>query len=118
MNAINGALTDIDSDTITRREIPDGSEITKPSISRAEAEEKIISHLIRSMTKRVRIRQVRGDAIFYEEKNLAPEPENISLELRELYIPVWHIKGKKIVEINAYTGQRLVEPLDDGVEVF
>jgi len=118
MNAINGALTDIEGDTITRREIPEGSEISRPSISHAEAEKKITSHLISSMTKRVRIRQVKGDAIFYEEKNLAPEPENISLELRELYVPVWQIKGKKIVEINAYTGERLIEPLDDGVEVF
>ncbi len=118
MNAINGALTDIDGDTITRREIPEGSEISKPSITHAVAEEKITGHLIKSMTKRVRIRQVKGDAIFYEEKNLAPEPENISLELRELYVPVWQIKGKKIVEINAYSGQRLIEPLDDGVEVF
>ncbi len=118
MNAINGALIDIDGDTITRREIPEGSEISKPSISHAEAEKKITSHLISSMTKRVRIRQVKGDAIFYEEKNLAPEPENISLELRELYVPVWQIKGKKIVEINAFTGERLIEPLDDGVEVF
>ncbi len=118
INAINSVLADIDADTVTRREIPAGSEIIRPSLSRAEAEEKIISHLIKKMTKRVRIRQVRGDAIFYEEKSLAPEPDDITLDLREMYIPVWQIKGKKIVEINAYTGQRLVEPLDDGVEVF
>ncbi|MDD3573922.1 MAG: hypothetical protein PHD71_02695 [Methanospirillum sp.] len=118
INAINGALTGIDGDTITRREIPEGSEIAKPSINRADAEKRITGHLIRSMTKRVQIRQVKGDAIFYEEKNLAPEPDNFSLELRELYIPVWQIKGKKIIEINAHTGERLIEPLDDGVEIF
>jgi len=118
LNAINGALSDIDADTVTRREIPDGSEIAKPSINRDDAEVKITRHLISSMTKRVRIRQVKGDAIFYEEKNLSPDPDNISLDLREIYIPVWQIKGKKIVEINAFTGKRLIEPLDDGVEVF
>ena len=118
MNAINGAFTDVDGDTITRREIPEGSELAKPSISRMEAEEKITSHLIRAMTRRVQIRQVRGDAIFYEEKNLAPDPSSISLDLRELYIPVWQIKGRKIIEINAYTGERLLEPLDDGVEII
>ena len=83
-----------------------------------EAEEKITGHLIRAMTRRVQIRQVRGDAIFYEEKNLAPDPSSITLDLRELYIPVWQIKGRKIIEINAYTGERLLEPLDDGVEII
>jgi len=118
LNAINGALVDLDADTITRREIPEGSEITKPSIARNTAEEKILTHLISSMTERVRIRQVKGDAIFYEERNLSPERDNITLELRDIYIPVWQIKGKKIVEINAYTGKKLLEPLDDGVEIF
>ena len=118
VNAINSMFTDIDTDSITRREIPEGSEISKPSLSREEAEKSVLNHLIRSMTRRVRMRQVKGDAIFYEEKNLSPERDNFSLELRELYIPVWQIKGKKIVEINANTGQKLLEPLDDGVEVF
>lgn len=118
MNAINSAFTDIDADSITRREIPDGSDISKPSLSREDAENHILNHLISSMTKRVKLRQVKGDAIFYEEKNLSPDRENFTLDLRELYIPVWQIKGKKIVEINANTGHRLNEPLDDGVEVF
>lgn len=118
LNAINSVMTDVNADTITRREIPGGSDIAKPSLSREEAGEKILNHLVKMMTQRVRIRQVKGDAIFYEEKNLSPERDNISLELRELYIPVWQIKGKKIVEINAYTGERLREPLDDGAEIF
>lgn len=118
VNAINSTFTDIDADSITRREIPDGSDVARPSLSHDDAENTVINHLIRSMTKRVQMRQVKGDAIFYEEKNLSPDPENFSLELRELYIPVWQIKGKKIVEINANTGKKLVEPLDDGVEVL
>ncbi|NLV28015.1 MAG: hypothetical protein GXY48_12765 [Methanomicrobiales archaeon] len=118
VNAINSAFTDIDADSVTRREIPKGSDISKPTISHEDAEKIILDHLIQSMTKRVRLRQVKGDAIFYEEKNLSPDRENFSLELRELYIPVWQIKGKKIVEINANSGQKLVEPLDDGVEVL
>ena len=118
LNAITGSVIDVDSDTVTRREIPDGSDIAKPSIQREDAKQRIVSHLVKHMTRRVKIRQVKGDAIFYEEKNLAPDQDNISVELRELYIPVWQIKGKKIVEINAHTGDRLHEPLDDGVEVF
>ena len=118
INAINGSYIKIDGDTLTRREIPPGSEILKPTIIREDAGEKIIQYLISSMTKRIKTRQVSGDAIFYEEKNLAPERENFALEIRELYIPVWQVKGKKIIEINAFSGERLREPLDDGVEVF
>jgi hypothetical protein len=118
LNAINGSFTDVNSDSITRREIPSGSDILKPTITRDEAGEKIVQFLIKSMTRRIKIRQVRGDAIFYEEKDLFPDRDNFALEIRELYLPVWQIKGKKIIEINACTGERLKEPLDDGVEVF
>ena len=118
MNAINGSLTDIDPDTVTRRSIPQGSEILRAQIDKDTADEKITCILIKNMTCKVKARQVKGDAIYYEEKNVAPDRSNIALELRELFIPVWQIKGKKIVEINAYTGERLREPMDDGVEVF
>jgi len=118
LNAINGSLTDIDPDTVTRRVIPQGSEVIRAQIDRDAADEKITGLLVQNMSRKIRVKQVRGDAIFYEEKNVSPDRSNIALELRELYIPVWQIKGKKIVEINAYTGERLREPMDDGVEVF
>ncbi|WP_319539702.1 hypothetical protein [uncultured Methanospirillum sp.] len=118
LNAINGSLIDVDPDTVTRRSIPQGSEVVRAQIDKEAADEKITGDLIRSMTRKVKARQIKGDAIYYEEKNVAPERSNIALELRELFIPVWQIKGKKIVEINAYTGERLREPMDDGVEVF
>lgn len=118
INAINGSLTDVDPDTITRRTIPQGAEVIRPQIGKDTAHDTITGQLIKSMTRKVRARQVKGDAIYYEEKSVAPDRSNIALEVRELYIPVWQIKGKKIVEINAYTGERLREPMDDGVEVF
>lgn len=118
LNAINGSCTEIDPDTVTRRVIPQGSDVIRAQIDKEAADEKITSLLIQEMTRKIRVKQVKGDAIFYEEKIVSPDRSNIALELRELYIPVWQIKGKKIVEINAYTGQRLREPMDDGVEVF
>jgi len=118
LNAINGSLTEVDPDVVTRRGIPKGSEVLRPQISKEAADEKITGLLISSMTQKIKVRQVKGDAIYYEEKKVAPDRSNIALEIRELYIPVWQIKGKKIIEINAYTGERLSEPMDDGVEVF
>lgn len=118
LNAINGSLIDVDPDTVTRRAIPQGAEVLKIQIDRSAADDQITGLLIRNLTRKVRVKQVKGDAIYYEEKNVAPDRSNIALELRDLYIPVWQIKGKKIVEINAYTGERLREPMDDGVEVL
>ena len=118
LNAINSSLIDVDPDTVTRRVIPQGSEVLRAQIDKEAADEKITGLLIQKMTRKVKVKQVKGDAIYYEEKNVAPERSNIALELRELYIPVWQIKGKKIVEINAYSGELLREPMDDGVEVF
>ncbi len=118
LNAINGSVSGIDPDTITRRVIPAGSEVLRAQIDRESADERIHTLLIQQMTRKVRVRQVKGDAIFYEEKMVGPDRSNIALELRELYIPVWQIRGKKIIEINAHTGDRLREPMDDGVEVF
>ncbi len=118
VNAINGVFSDIDPDSVTRREIPASSDLVHPVISREEAITRITGQLVKMMTRQVKSRQVKGDAIFYEEKNLSPDHENFTIELKEVYIPVWQIKGKKIVEINANTGERLSEPMDDGVEVF
>ncbi len=118
LNGINGSLIDVDPDTVTRRGIPPGAEVIRAQIGKEAADETITGLLIQAMTRKVRARQVKGDAIYYEEKSVAPDRSHIALELRELFIPVWQIKGKKIVEINAYTGERLREPMDDGVEVF
>ena len=118
LNAINGSLIEVDPDTVTGRSIPQGSEVIKAQIDKEAADEKITALLIHTMTRKVKARQVKGDAIYYEEKNVAPDRSHIALELRELFIPVWQIKGKKIIEINAFTGGRLREPMDDGVEVF
>jgi hypothetical protein len=61
---------------------------------------------------------VKGDAIFYEEKVIKPDRKNIQLDIMQVYVPVWQVKGKKIVEVNAFTGEILSEPMDEGVEIL
>ncbi len=92
--------------------------VSDPHIRKDEATERIVNELIDRLTQKVRIKQEKGDAIFYEEKILKPEKKNISVETRQVYIPIWQIRGKKIVEVNAFTGELLSEPMDEGVEVF
>lgn len=118
INAINGIKIDLDGKEIEEKEIPGGAEVCDPHIRKEEATERIVSELIDRLTQKVRIKQEKGDAIFYEEKVLKPDRKNITVEAKQVYIPVWQIRGKKIVEVNAFTGELLSEPMDEGVEVF
>jgi hypothetical protein len=118
INAINGIKIDLDDKLVEETEIPVGADISDPHIRKDEATERIVNELIDRLTQKVRIKQEKGDAIFYEEKILKPDKKNISVEARQVYIPIWQIRGKKIVEVNAFTGELLSEPMDEGVEVF
>jgi hypothetical protein len=118
INAINGIKIELDGKQIVEDRIPAGAEVADPHIAKEEAAERIVSELIERLTQKVRIKQEKGDAIFYEEKILKPDKKNIKLDSKQVYIPVWQIRGKKIVEVNAFTGELLSEPMDEGVEVF
>jgi hypothetical protein len=118
LNAINGIKIDLDGKQVEDTEIPGNAEVCNPHIRKEEASERMVSELIDRLTQKVRIKQEKGDAIFYEEKVLKPDRKNITVDTRQVYIPVWQIRGKKIVEVNAFTGELLSEPMDEGVEVF
>ncbi len=118
LNAINGIKIDLDGKQVEETEIPGGAEVCNPHIRKEEAAERMTSELIDRLTQKVRIKQEKGDAIFYEEKILKPDKKNITIDAKQVYIPVWQIRGKKIVEVNAFTGELLSEPMDEGVEVF
>jgi len=118
INAINGIRIDLDGKQIEETEIPNGADICDSHIRKDEASERIVVELIERLTQKVRIKQEKGDAIFYEEKILKPDRKNITIDSKQIYIPVWQIRGKKIVEVNAFTGELLSEPMDEGCEVF
>lgn len=118
INAINGIKIDLDDKLVEETEIPSGAEVSESHIRKDEATERLVNELIDRLTQKVRIKQEKGDAIFYEEKILKPEKKNISVDVRQVYIPIWQIRGKKIVEVNAFTGELLSEPMDEGVEIF
>jgi hypothetical protein len=118
INAINGLRIDLDGSAVAEKEIPADSEVLKAKISKEEASEQVYKDLIDQLTKQVRIKQVKGDAIFYEEKVIRPEKKNIQLDIAQVFVPVWQVKGKKIVEVNATTGDILAVPMDEGVEIL
>jgi len=118
INAINGIKLDLDGTKVEDSEIPANAEVSDAHITKEEASERMVAELIERLTQKVRIKQEKGDAIFYEEKTLKPDRKNITVDTKQVYIPVWQIRGKKIVEVNAFTGELLSEPMDEGVEVF
>ena len=118
MNAINGTCMEWDQASTVDAEVPGEAEIVKPHITKEEASERIFNDLVDKLTQHVRLRQEKGDAIFYEEKVIKPEKKNIAIEISQVYVPVWQVRGKKIVEINAFNGEILTEPMDEGVEIL
>ncbi len=118
LNAINGEFVPLDEGTITHTELPPGAEVIEAHITREVAEGRVIDHVIRTLTKKVRIRQERREAIFYEEKVFRPDRRAIRVELSRVFIPVWQVRGRSIVEINAYSGETLSTPMDEGVEIL
>ena len=107
LNAINGIKIDLDGKQVEETDIPGGAEVCNPHIRKEEATERMVNELIDHLTQKVRIKQEKGDAIFYEEKILKPDRKNITIDTQQVYIPVWQIRGKKIVEVNAFTGELL-----------
>jgi len=118
ISAVNGLPQDLDLDAISEVEIPGDAEMVRPSILQKEAEEKVLTHLIGALSKRVRIKTESGDAIFSEEKTFRPPRDQIERSIQLTYVPIWQIRGKHIVEVNAFTGEVLSEPMDEGVELL
>jgi len=118
INAINGLGMEANWDAVVEAAVPQNAEIVQPRITKDEANEKIIAGVIESLTQKIRIKQVIGDAISYEERVMKPDRKNIAVQIQQVYIPIWQVRGKKIVEVNAHTGEVLAEPMDEGVEIF
>ena len=118
INAINGLHIETCEIKTVEGTVPGDAEIVQPHISKEDATERIYEDLIEQLTQRVRIKQEKGDAIFYEEKVMKPDRKDISLEVNQVYVPVWQIRGKKIVEVNAHSGEILSMPMDEGVEIL
>ncbi|HDQ07574.1 MAG TPA: hypothetical protein ENN44_02155 [Methanoculleus sp.] len=118
LSAINGLPGDFTADIIENTPIPASTQVLTPKVPKKEAEEQLVEWLIEELTKTVRVSQREGDTICYEDRELGPDRSGISVDLSLVYVPVWQIRGKRIIEVNAYTGDILEVPMDDGVEVL
>ena len=118
ISAVNGLKGDFTAEITEMKAVPGDAEILPPKLSKTEIKEKVLSHLIEDLSQTVRISQCEGDTIFYEDRDFSPNPENISISAEMIYVPVWQVRGNRIAEVNAFTGDILEMPMDDGVEVL
>ncbi|WP_165075794.1 hypothetical protein [Methanogenium sp. MK-MG] len=118
MSAINGMKGDFNAEITETKAVPGDADILPPKLTKNEIKERVLSSLIEELSQTVRISQCEGDAIFYEDRSFSPDPQNISISSEIVYVPVWQIRGSRIAEINAFTGDLLEIPMDDGVEVL
>ena len=118
LNAINGETADPEENAVITAELPAGAEVLEGQITREEAVARVTEYVVGRLTQKVRIRQERREAIFYEEKVFRPDRRAIRVELVRVFVPVWQIRGRSIVEVNAFSGETLSAPMDEGVEIL
>ncbi|HJJ47845.1 MAG TPA: hypothetical protein O0X39_02465 [Methanocorpusculum sp.] len=119
INAINATETEFEGVTPEPGEIPQDATVVPPTSSKDEIKAQVMAKLVKKLTRHVRIKTTAGDAIFAEERDFKPAEEDIDLKIQKVYVPVWQVRGKKdIVEVNAFTGEELTVPSDEGCEVF
>jgi len=120
INAVNSLDGEFSEEAIpTPGEIPADATVVEATVNKSDVRDRVMESLIKKLTKRVRIKSTSGDAIFAEDKEFKPSEDNIVIKVEKVFIPVWEIRGKKdIVEVNAFTGEELAVPSDEGCEVF
>lgn len=99
-------------------EIPtDNYQIKEPLVNDKDALDSVMDIIIKKHTETMKMDEVKGDAVVYERKTISPAQTDINMDIHLIYVPIWEIEGKKnTVEINAYDGHVMDEPVDDDAE--
>jgi len=99
-------------------EVPtENYQIKEPHITDKEALEIAIDAIIKKHSQNLKLDEVKEDAIIYESRVVSPEQKDINITIRLVYVPVWEIRGiSNTIDINAYDGHFIEEPVDDDVE--
>lgn len=93
-------------------------EIKQPVVQKNDAGTKALNSIIREHTKEIRLNEMIGDTIVFENKVIAPDPGDINLKLELLHIPIWEIRGKReSIEINGYDGHIMAVKLYNDAEM-
>lgn len=118
-NAVNGNEDDIElGDIGTQTEIPDIEYVMKqPKMTKEEAQKVILEKLKREHTQEVKSNDMDAQSIIYQNKIFRPQEKDFEIRVAQVFASVWEVQGKKeTLELNAFNGQPLTNPADDGAE--
>jgi len=119
INAVNGLEDSIDlGDVGTQTEIPDIEYVMKqPQITKEEAQKTILEKLKKAHTKEIKSNDMDAQSIIYQNKVFRPQDKDFGIKITQVFASIWEVQGKKAsLELNAYNGQQLSNPADDGAE--
>jgi hypothetical protein len=108
INALTGEnsfnkLMDIQDNTFVPTQ---NYEIKQPKVEKKEALSRAIDAVISEHAKEVRLNEMIGDTIVFENKVFAPEPQDLNMDMELLHIPVWEIRSStEAVEVSGYDGK-------------
>lgn len=119
LNALNGNVETMHLDDIQKTvSVPNVEyDVKMPVTTEEEANKQLLDMVVDEYTRDLRFDATKGDAIISEHKRFKPAASDINLNVELVYVPIWEIKGQRnSVEINAYSGEVLQNPVDDDVE--
>ncbi|WP_340819786.1 hypothetical protein [Methanolobus sp. WCC4] len=119
LNALNGNVETMHLDDIQSTvSVPNVEyDVKIPVTTEQEATRQLLDMIIEEYTRDLRFDATKGDAIISEHKQFKPAESDINLQNELVYVPIWEIKGQRnSVEVNAYSGEVLQNPVDDDVE--
>jgi hypothetical protein len=119
LNAVNGLEDNIElGDVGTQTEIPDIEYVMKqPQVTKEEAQKMIVEKLKKAHTKEIKSNDTDAQSIIYQNKVFRPQEKDFNIKITQVFASIWEVQGKKgALEINAYNGQPLSNPADDGAE--
>ncbi|MDI6889231.1 MAG: restriction endonuclease [Methanocellales archaeon] len=118
VNALSGENKFVQYEAQDKAQIPDGNyEIVESTMSKEKARQIALREIIKEHTKRIKVNEVVGETLIFENKPFKPDPDDISIDLNLIYIPVWTVKGlARSIEIDAYDGRILSRAMDSDAE--
>ena len=119
LNALNGNVETMHLDDIQKTvTVPNVEyDVKMPVTTEKEATDQLLATVIEEYTRDLRFDAAKGDTIISEHKRFKPAMSDVNLKVELVYVPIWEIKGQRnSVEVNAYSGEVLQNPVDDDVE--
>ncbi|MHC1564879.1 MAG: hypothetical protein ACXQS6_00975 [Candidatus Syntropharchaeales archaeon] len=100
--------------------LPESEAMVEPvEVDASSLSEIVIEQVVEENAKIVSFDKTSTDSIISEQWVFKPKQEDIEIESHLIYLPIWEIEGDKgFMQLDAASGEEIIDPMDDGVEIF